>query len=306
MKVYEIVNQRIADLLAKGTVPWHQTWKPAYYQCNGSGERILADGPYNLHSRKPYRGMNVWVLQAAGYASPWWLTYNQARLMGGHVKEGSKGTPVFFWNFVKKASTNRNGDEVEKSIPFLRYYTVFNLEQVELPEYKMPKVIVEDKKDEVTTLEAAEAVVDKYVAELGGPDVVNFVDQNSAYYSPAEDKVVTPTIAQFDRPEDYYSTLFHELGHSTGHQKRLGRDWGRKFGDPNYAREELCAEMTAAYLCAHTGVEGTFDNSAAYLEHWQQQLKDDSYLFITAAGKAQAAADHILGKGSAEEADQAE
>jgi antirestriction protein ArdC len=195
---------------------------------------------------------------------------------------------VVFWNFVKKADTDKNGKDIEKSIPFLRYYNVFNVEQCDGLEDKIPESV---KLEPKPVIEAGEHVVESYTDRP--PMAIGF---SHACYYPGLDKIEMPSRDQFVRSEEYYSTLFHEYAHSTGNSKRLNREICNGFGNQSYAREELCAEMTAAYLCAEAGIEGVFDNSAAYLKGWSEKLKDDQYLFITAAGKAQAAADYIMGR----------
>jgi len=281
MKVFEIVNDIIMKKLEAGVAPWQKPW---------AGEEMA---PRNLISGKAYRGINTFILGSAGYSSPYWLTYKQAVSLKGSVRKGEHGTPIFFWNFIKKTNTvsTPSGDkDVTKAIPFLRYYTGFNVSQCDLPEGAVPTIEAKEH-TAIEQNEAAELVLSAYEK---GPRV-NWGMGARACYSPSEDSVSLPARDDFHSAPGLYSTLFHELGHSTGHTSRLNRDILNSFGTKNYAREELVAEMTSAYLCGECGIEGTYDNSAAYLQNWMDCLKDDEYLFITAAGKAQAAVDHILG-----------
>jgi antirestriction protein ArdC len=245
--------------------------------------------------------MNIFILGAQG-RSPYWATYKQVDAAGGKVRKGEHGTPIFFWNFSRKKVT-KGDKEVEKAIPFLRYYTVFNADQCDLPEALREKLKV--NKPETSAIEKiarAEEVAHGY---KGAPRV-NWVGGDQACYSPSSDTVTMPDHSQFELSAERYCTLFHELGHSTGHKTRLDRPGITSptgFGSREYAREELIAEMTAAYLCGECGIEGTFNNSASYIKSWLGALRDDQYLFIHAAGKAQVAADYILGRTTEEEED---
>jgi antirestriction protein ArdC len=276
--VYQIITDRIVAILEKGTAPWRKPWAG-----NGSD-------PTNLVSKRGYSGINYFMLSASEYTSPHWLTYKQAKDLGGHVRKGEKGTPVIFWKLLDR---EENGEPVEgaKKIPFLRYYTVFNLEQcegVEIPASLEPKTYAHDP------IEAAEAV------QLAMPNrpVVNIVQSGRAFYSPSKDSVTVPELSQYAKPEEYYSTLFHELTHSTGHESRLNREGiteRHHFGSATYSREELVAEMGAAFLCGHCGIENaTLENSAAYLQGWIKALNGDKKLAVVAAAQAQKAANYIL------------
>lgn len=298
-EVYSIITERILDLLKAGTVPWHKPWRTTCYggQCGAA---------FNLKSKKPYRGMNVFILAASGFASPWWVTLKQANELGGKVRKGERSTQVIFWKFID-AEKIVDGVRVASRIPLLRYYNVFNVEQCEGLESKIPqadKPAVEPT--EFQAIEAAEEVVENMpfapLVTHGG---------NRACYSPSLDVVNMPPREAFDGSEHYYSVLFHELGHSTGHESRLNRkgvsgsngEWS-PMGSPTYAKEELVAEMTAAFLCGECGIEGTYDSSASYIAHWRKHLSDDPTMVVHAASAAQKAADFILGRqnGAKEEA----
>jgi len=280
--VYEVITNRIIEQLEKGTAPWHKPWAAPG----------LAGMPQNFISKKSYRGINLWLLSATGYSSPAFLTFKQAAGLGGKVKTGEKGWPVIFWKFGQDDST-------DKSWAFCRYYTVFNVSQCEglqLPISPAPAG------PEVPAIEVCETIVESWANR---PPINHGGDR--ACYSPSRDVVTMPERNSFCSPEEYYSTLFHELTHSTGHDKRLKRPGVTDicpFGTTNYSREELVAEMGAAFLCGFAGIENkTIDNSAAYIASWLKRLKDDSKLVITAAQQAQKACDSILGSRPAVELD---
>jgi antirestriction protein ArdC len=272
--VYEIVTSRILEELERGVVPWHKPW------------RTLP--PANLVSKKPYRGINVFLLALQGYGSQYWLTYRQAQALGGNVRKGEHGTKVVFWKFDTYETETAEGEpEGRKSAAFLRYYTVFNLEQTE--GLKALRAL-----PPAFPIESAESIVNAM------PNPPAFAQGFQAAYAPSRDTVTMPSRTAFASQAEYYSTLFHELTHSTGHAKRLGRegfDKPQQFSSESYSREELVAEMGSAMLCGVAGIEqGTLANSAAYLKAWIQRLKSDSRLVVSAASAAQKAADYIRGE----------
>lgn len=274
-KVYEIVTERIVAKLEEGVVPWRQPWQ--------------GGGPRNLVSKKQYRGVNAVLLGCQGYESPFWLTYNQARAAGGHVRRGEHGTPLIFWTTYKKEVSDKDtGERYEKTIPVLRYYTSWNVAQCD---GITPPTI---EKREVVPIDECEHVV------RGMPERPRIDHEGDrACYRPLEDRVLMPTRTSFDRPELYYSVLFHELVHSTGHEKRLNREGiaqHDRFGSKRYSREELIAEIGSAFLCAHAGIERhTLDLNASYIDNWRGTINKDTRLVVEAASHAQKAADHILG-----------
>lgn len=277
-KVYEIVTEKILAALDKGIVPWRKPW-------NSLGKAS------NLITRKPYRGINALVLNCLPYSSsPWYLTFKQVDSLGGSVKKGTKGIPVVFWNFIKN-------EEEEKVIPFLRYYTVFSVEDCTGLEKRIPvtETVV------FSPIEEAERIV----AEMPNrPEIVN-VFGNKAFYQPSRDKITMPKPEQFPKTEEYYSTLFHEMAHSTGHESRLKRfnpdTEISPFGSADYSREELVAEITAAFLCQESGIDNTMENSVAYIQSWKKALAGDTKAVVIAAGKAQKASDYILNTTQTEE-----
>jgi antirestriction protein ArdC len=279
--VYQVITSQIVKQLESGVAPWHKPWKV-------SGKNGL---PRNLVSGREYRGINVWILLTSGYASPHWLTFRQARELDGHVRQGEVGFPVVYWKFGTREV--EDGDEiVEKKSVLCRYYTVFNVEQCE--GLRIQSVEPTEIELQVQPIETCEQV---FEAWLSKPTIRHGGD--SASYSKVFDCVQMPERTSFDSVEEYYSTLFHELTHSTGHRSRLNRSSltdSERFGDHNYSREELVAEMGAAFLCGITGIENrTIDNSAAYLANWLDALKNDARMVLIAASQAQKSADLILG-----------
>jgi antirestriction protein ArdC len=284
--------------------------------------------PLSLSSRKPYRGVNVFLLgfqaQVAGYSSPWWGTYDQLAERAGGVKindgsrkgfhweypnnpdgkggvrKGEKSTLVIFWKRTEYWATDENtGERARRQAMMLRYFNVFNAEQGD--HVKVPKLGEVDHGDPIAE---AEAIVSGYFDRVGAPG--RCID-NAAWYSPRGDMVGMPPREAFRSQEEYYSTLFHEMTHSTGAKHRLKRDGiveGHRFGDELYSKEELIAEMGAAMLAGTAGIEQTtMANSAAYIRHWIDVLRGDAKLAVQAAGAAQRACDFIQGISWAEKSD---
>jgi len=281
MNVCDVITKRIIEKLEGGTVPWRRPWNFKY------------DMPLNIISGRPYRGINVFILLCQQYESPWWISFKQARKLGGAVTKGERGTPVVFWNWMKKATgeVDERGHEIVDNIPFLRYYTVFNSAQCE--GIDVPEREVEE--NSFSPIECCERTVDG----MPRKPIIKHIRTN-AYYSPKEDIVNIPRAELFKGPEEYYSTFFHELVHSTGHESRLSRKGVTEtamFGSDSYSREELVAEMGAAFLCGYAGIENrTIDNTAAYIQGWVEKLKEDSKAVITAAAQAHKAFDFILNR----------
>jgi antirestriction protein ArdC len=285
--IYQAVTDRILETLDKGTVPWRHPIKR-------SGDN---DGlPRSMSSKKPYRGVNIFLLAmtawAKGYESAYWLTYKQAKQRGGQVRKGEKASLVVFW---KRYATKDKETGDKKIVPVIRHYNVFNAEQVEGIE--APDAVQPDPDAEpFVPIDEAERIVAGY-AGGGGPTVEHGGGQ--AYYRPKEDLVRIAEPERFVDRESYYATLFHELAHSTGHSKRLDRGLDKQlapFGSADYSKEELTAEMGAAFLAAAAGISPpTIDQSAAYIDGWRKKLKGDKKLIVQAAGAGQRAADHVLG-----------
>jgi antirestriction protein ArdC len=286
MDIYAIVTDKIINLLEQGVVPWRRPWTSAGL-------------PRNLASKKPYRGINHFLLSASKYVSPFWLTMRQANELGGHIRKGEESTIVVFWKVddTKHSSGDLDNEETnEKSRRrfLLRYYRVFNLEQCELPQAaldKLPKI----ETHEHDPIEAAERIV----AAMPNPPQIEHAG-SKAFYSSMTDRVTMPPRNLFVSAEEYSATLLHELTHSTGNPKRLAREGiteAAAFGSAVYSKEELVAEMGAAYLCAESGISNAvIANQAAYVAGWLRKLRDDRKLLVHAAAQAQHAADFILSR----------
>lgn len=279
MDVYQLITDRLLAILEAGTVPWRKPWN---YGSDG--------GPLNLVSKRHYQGINCFLLACTPHSSPYWLTYRQAQALGGNVRRAEKGSLVIFWKMYEK--DDPKAEDGKKRLPILRYYTVFNVEQCEGVTAPASDAGTWHEHDPIEAAEKIQlAMPNRPVVEIGGI---------RACYSPSRDHVQIPELFRYEQPEEYYCTLFHELAHSTGHQSRLNREGiieSHYFGSPDYSREELVAEMAAAFLCGHTGIENvTIQNSAAYLQSWIRVLKGDKRLAVTAAAQAQKAADYILNR----------
>jgi len=273
--VYQIVTDQILSLLDRGVIPWKKTWN-----CKTAL-------PRNMVSGKAYKGINVWLLIASGYESPYWLTFKQVQSLHGSVRKNEKSSIVVYWNLkVVQEVNQKTGEPETKKIPFLRYYRVFNTSQCEGIE--LQDQIVET----IYPLKEAEHIVACYENR---PQIKHGFTR--AAYSILDDQVMMPHQSAFSSIEEYYATLFHELTHSTGHQNRLNRENFSKrvsFGSADYSREELIAEMGAAFLCGLSGIEqATIENSAAYIESWRPVISKDPKLVVMAAAQAQKAVNHI-------------
>ena len=283
--VYTRVTNRIIADLEQGVRPWFKPWS-----ADNTGGRITR--PLRA-SGQPYKGINVLMLWgeavASGYACPVWMTYRQAGELGGQVRKGERGALVVYADRMRKTETTDTGEEVERDIPFMKGYTVFNCEQIDaLPPhfYTAPPPPL----PAFERIKAAEQFTANTSADIrhGG---------GRAYYAIDADRVQLPPFESFTDAESYYATLLHELTHWTRHEKRLARDFGRtRWGDAGYAAEELVAELGAAFLCADLGVtpEPRADH-AAYLASWLEVLKNDKRAIFTAAAHAQRAADFLHG-----------
>lgn len=291
--VYGIITERFIEALERGRIPWAKPWSTSGLM------------PANGLSGRRYSGVNTLILGMMPYEQPYWLTYNQAKKAGGNVKKGEKSTPVVYWMFLyfdkesgkklsKKEGEKRAREDV-RIVPYPRYYNVFNIDQCEnLDEAKIQRA-------EVKTHEwDADGAAEKIVA--GMPDAPK-IDHNGggrAFYRPATDHISMPERERFKSAAGYYSTLFHEMAHSTGHSSRLNRDLtSGAMCKKSYSREELIAEISSAFLNAEAGyLDQEFDNSAAYVNGWLSVFRneDNERLIITAAAQAQKAADYILNR----------
>ncbi len=282
--VYDIVTERIVSELRKGIIPWHRPWHGTQ------------DGAISYTTRKPYSLLNQLLLGKSGE----WLTWKQIQERGGHVKKGAKASMVTFWKVYLKG---KDGEEIPDDTEVLdtadkrfvlRYYNVYHIDDVEGIESKIKSVTAVP---DIKPIDAADKVAREYV-KRNPPLSLEICVSNRAFYSPGQDSVTVPMLYQYECPEEFYSTLFHELTHSTGHKSRLDRPEGMKslFGDENYSREELVAEMGSVFICNHLGIETekSFRNSTAYLQNWLQALSNDSKMIVYAASKAEKAAKYIL------------
>jgi antirestriction protein ArdC len=271
--VYEVITDRIISMLEKGTVPWQKPWK------------VATGLPRNLISKKPYRGINTLLLHSMSYESPFWLTFHQAQQLGGMVRKGERACPVVFGKRVKEQD-EKTGEENAYTV--LRLYNVFNLSQVDG---------LKNTPDTVETPATVNTTAADIVALMQQRPEIKY-GMAKAYYSPSVDIVAMPDRTRFDSEAHFYSTIYHELTHATGAKSRLNRPTlteSAGFGSNPYCKEELIAEMGAAFLCGHAGIENTIQNSAAYLQNWLEQLQNDKTLIVQAAAQAQKAADFILG-----------
>lgn len=276
--VYEMVTERIIAELEKGVIPWEKPW---------TGVR---SGAFNRVSKRPYSLLNQMLLKHTGE----YATYKQWQDLGGQVKKGEKSEIVVFWKIFEAEETNKDtGEKETKKIPLLRYYNVFHISQVEGVEPLAP----EQLNDEVEPIEEADKIITDYITR----EHIEFTEcrSNEAYYSPSQDAVVVPMKEQYKVINEYYSTTFHELTHSTGHKNRLNRlETGAvaAFGSETYSKEELVAEIGSASLMNLLGIETvkTFRNSAAYIQSWLQVLRNDNKFIVSASSKAEKAVNYIL------------
>lgn len=284
--IYEMVTNNMLDAMEKDVIPWSQPW---------FGGKV----PRNAINNKAYRGINTFILGLKPYTSPYWVSMDQANKLGGNIKKGERCTYIVFWKFLKaNDGTDKDGNPRTKQIPLLRYFKVWNVDQCE--KLKLPKHCTETQtKLDFNPIEECEKIIAAYKT---APQIFHGV-MDGASYTLSLDLINMPPKESFKTVEDYYATLFHEMGHSTRHKDRLNRKnlngedpKGHKFGSEDYSFEELVAEMTAAYLCGVAGIQHKVaNNSAAYLKNWLEKLKKDKKMLVQAAGKAQKAADYIMG-----------
>ena len=266
---YHVITDRILASLDKGDIPWRKPW--------------TTSRPTNLDSR-PYHGINAIVLGMSGYCDPRWLTYRKAASLGGHVRKGENSTPIVFWKNIEKK------DE-DESFWLLRYYSVFNIEQTK--GLKLPALEIPNARHEPISM------AENIISNMPNRPSISHDGGNQAYYRPSTDSIHLPSESTFHGPEHYYSTLFHEAGHSTGHESRLNRhnmETGiAAFGTATYSKEELVAEFGAAFLCHESSIENTIENSTAYIQGWSKAIGRDKRLVITAASLGEKAANYIVG-----------
>lgn len=275
----QMVTDRIVSALEGGKIPWAKPWNAG------------AGAPRNYISGHVYQSINAFLLMLLDYQYPLFLTYKQAQAAGGQVRKGEKGMIVVFYsNYIRE--DKQSGEK--KSFPILRYSTVFNIAQIDGIEWKLPELVTREH----APIAEAENICANYMQNLDGPTLYFKGDQ--ALYRKSVDEVLMPRPETFNTVEGYYATLFHELAHSTGHVRRLNRPElveSAGFGSTTYAKEELTAEMTAAFLSQAAGLDlsATINNTVAYIQSWLKALKNDKTLVLKAASLAQKAAYHIQG-----------
>lgn len=285
MNVYEIVTNKIIDELAKGIIPWQKPW-------------ITAEqgGALNYVTRKYYSPLNQMFLRPGEY-----LTFNQIKERNGSIKKGAKADIVVFFKKYEKPQKNEDADAADEEKPrtafVLRYYYVYNIADVEGIKPKLEQIT---PATDVQPIDKAEDIINGYLTRADAPIFHNDTFSNNAFYRPSTDEVIVPMMSQYEDVEEYYSTTFHELTHSTGAPQRLNRKGEQKtlarFGSEDYSREELVAEIGAAMLCNTAGLNGekAFKNSIAYIKGWMQRLTSDNHAIVWAASRAEKAAKYIL------------
>ena len=284
---YEEQTKKVIEALKNGTVPWHRTWDR------------FNDTPINLVGKYEYHGMNLFLLlmvaQISGYSCRYWVTFNQAKKMGGHVNQDEKGLPIILWKPIEKPVIKDGVDTGEKKIVrFCQLSYVFNaLHQCTGLEDKIPQEVKTVR--EFTPIQAADNIFNGMPTR---PEVQHGFTKAS--YNRSFDHVKMPNPELFHKKEEYYCTLFHELAHSTGHSSRLNRFSNNDpmvFGNSEYSKEELVAELTSIFLCSESGIDDIiFDNSAGYIAGWLNKLESDNKFVFSAASKAKKAARFILGE----------
>ena len=290
--IYQAITDKVVADLERGVRPWNKPWTAG----GNGGLPLRAIG-------KPYRGINVlllWIEAALkGYASPVWMTFNQARAIGANVRKGEKGSMVVYANSITKTQTDdATGEDSERRIPFLKSYTVFNLAQIENLPAGWNITAPASRLGDSDRIASAESFFKATGAEVrhGG---------TRAYYAPALDAITMPPFAAFESAERYYSVLGHECIHWTAHETRIDRSIQNVKGSDAYAREELVAELGAAFLCADLGLsDEPREDHASYLASWLQVLKEDKRAIVAAAAAAQRATNYLnekAGFGDAEE-----
>lgn len=292
INVYQMVTDRILAQMEKGIIPWHKPW-------NGLGGLSADQCAISYVSRKPYSLLNQWLLGEPGE----YLTFKQMAERGGRLKPGEKSKIVVYYQMLVKEDKehlDENGRPKVFRIPFLKYYNVWHLNQIEGIESKLVNG-EEPVKPEATLTpnERAEEIINGYLMQASHPKLI-IKQSDEAFYRPSTDEVIVPLMSQYDKVAEYYSTTFHELVHSTGHRDRCNRKGITDlsfFGSHEYSKEELVAEVGAAMLVFQSGIDSAsaFKNNVAYLQSWMRSLKNDPKMIVWAAGKAEKAVKWILG-----------
>jgi len=288
--LYQEVTDKIMQLLEKGVAPWRQTWS-SYGLAR------------NYATKHQYTGINKLLMNNTEYPIPYFMSFKQTKALNGKIRKGAKGEQVYYFNAFFKDSNGKTIDEEQakrlkkagqevKKLSVLRYFHVFNIADIEGVEFDIPAVELRENEQ----IDKCESIIEK----MPNRPEIRCMNANEAYYNSIEDFINMPNIQQFDNSAEYYTTLFHEAVHSTGHQSRLSRKGiiePNKFGSIPYSEEELIAEMGAAFLSAEAGINygEIVENNAAYLQGWLNKLKEDKRFIFRTASKAQQAAKYILG-----------
>lgn len=328
VETHQKIADRILDMLEQGTVPWHKPWATA-------GRPMIPQ--ISKQSGNAYTGSNQILLQMfqafAGFETDEWATFKQIKAMGGSVRKGEKGCPLVFFSkqvklfkgerparlnkwyrsledFLQTAKErgynpdrmlNEKGQVLYrvsgaeyKVTMILKDFTVFNLSQQDGVEYRIrPEAPAPEARNTSARIPEAEDIVTRW---SDCPTITH--GGNSAYYRPSTDSINVPAFEDFDGADEYYSTLYHEMSHSTGHQSRLSREGVTNhsgFGSHSYGIEELIAEFSASYLCGVAGIEKTIDNSASYIDSWIKTIKAQPEMVLDACFSAGKSANMILG-----------
>lgn len=293
LNVYQMVTDKIVEQLEKGIIPWHKPW---------SGAGLLDGGAINYVSRRPYSLINQFILGRPGE----YLTFRQIQEAKGSIKKGVKSKFVVFYTQVTYTEEQKNEqgeiEKVQKQRPVLRFYNVFHIEDCEGIESKVKNEEDKPVADTNQPIEAAENIINEYLAREPKLKFKNDAVSGEAYYSQCEDMVVVPKLSQYEIVEEYYSTTFHELTHSTLPAYRCDRRSEMHtiaaFGSKEYSREELVAELGSAMLCSIAGLDSdkAFKNSVAYIQNWLEALKNDIKMIVWASSRAEKASKYILGQ----------
>lgn len=272
MDIYSEITNRIMQEMEAGVIPWQKPW--------------IASGSAVSHiTGKPYSLLNQMLLGRPGE----YLTFRQCQQEGGRVRKGEKASMVVFWKWIEQED-EETGENRE--IPFLRYYNVFHINQCE----GLNARHVQELPNTVSADQTAETIITGYIQRSGVR--LQHEEGDRAFYRPSIDSITLPLMTQFRETAEYYGTVFHEMVHSTGHKSRLDRlEKTAFFGSEAYSKEELVAEIGAAALVNHAGLETScsFRNNAAYVQNWLQVLRNDKRFIVSAAGRAEKAVNMILG-----------
>lgn len=283
--IYSQISQKIMADLEQGVRPWMKPW---------NNEHLLGKVSRPLRSNfEPYTGINVislWIEAVSrGYSAPIWMTFRQAKALGGHVRKGEMGSNVVYAHHFKKSEQDKTtGEEIEKKVSFMKNYSVFNVEQIE----GLPSLYYAHSESPRLTQGQRDERLDQYFSRCG---TIICIGGDRAYYSARTDHIQMPPFESFQDVHHYYATLAHETLHWTGHPNRLNRGFGRtRWGDEGYAMEELVAELGSAFLCADLSITPELlPDHASYIASWIQMIRDDRRAIVKAASFAQRAVDYL-------------